>query len=161
MSGVTLRPLTAKEYDALRGPALAEFTADLARAEHRPVDDALRSRGESFFPPTLDEALAEPGAHILRLLDDSGTEVGLLWLGRASGSTTTGFVYDVAVDAEHRGRGLGRAAMLAAEERFRGEGCTHIALNVFGGNEPAERLYRSLGFEVDATQLSKPLQDPS
>lgn len=154
---VTLRPVTEEEYDAHRGPGLAEFTAELARAEHRPVDDALRARAESFFPASLTEALAEDGTHVLRVLDAAGTAVGLLWLGRAAGSPATGFVYDVVIDPEHRGRGLGRAAVLAAEDLFRREGCTRVGLNVWGWNDRAADLYRSLGFAVDAMQMSRPL----
>lgn len=119
MTSVTLRPVTAEEYDALRAPGLEEFTADLARAEHRTVDAALRTRAESFYPETLDAAL------------------------------------DVAGD--HRRQGLGRAAMVAAEDLLRADGCTRIALNVFGWNDGAAELYRTLGFEVDSTQLSKSL----
>jgi hypothetical protein len=37
------------------------------------------------------------------------------------------------------------------------EGCTRVALNVFGWNERAAGLYRSLGYEVDSMQMSKPL----
>jgi ribosomal protein S18 acetylase RimI-like enzyme len=69
-------------------------------------------------------------------------------------------VYDVHIDEAFRGRGLGRATMLAAEDVVRSEGFGRIALNVFGGNDRAEQLYRSLGYGVDSTQLSKSLEDP-
>lgn len=55
---------------------------------------------------------------------------------------------------------LARATMLAAEHVVRSEGFGRIALNVFGGNDRAEGLYRSLGYGVDSTQLSKSLEDP-
>lgn len=157
---VTLRPMTDAEYDTLRTPGLEAFAADLARSAHAPVDDAIRARAAHFYPETLDEATAVEGARITRVLDESGTVVGLLWLGRSPDNPATGFLYDVVIDDEHQGKGLGRAAMLAAERLLRDDGCTRIALNVFGWNERATRLYRSLGFEVDSMQMSKSLEEP-
>ena len=154
---VRLRPLADDEYDTIRTPMLDEFAADLARSAHAPVDDEVRARAAQFFPETLTDALAEAGASICRVLDEDGTDVGLLWLGRSPTNPLTGFVYDVVIDEPHRGRGLGRAAMLAAERVLLSEGCTRIALNVFGWNERAAGLYRSIGYEVDSMQMSKPL----
>ncbi len=159
MPAVRLRTLTDGEYDTMRTPMLEEFAADLARSAHAPVDDAVRQRAAQFFPETLTDALTEAGTTICRVLDEDGTDVGLLWLGRSPVNPGTGFVYDLVIDPEHRGRGLGRAAMGAAEELLRSDGCTRIALNVFGWNVAATALYRSLGFEVDSMQMSKPVSD--
>ena len=157
MTSVTLRPVTAEEYDAIRTPMLKEFAADLARSSHVPVDDEVRRRAADFFPETLTDALTEVGTIICRVDDEVGTDVGLLWLGRSPGNVQTGFVYDLVIDPQYRRRGLGRAAMRAAEDLLRAEGCTRIALNVFGWNHEAASLYRALGFEPDSMQMSKPL----
>ena len=159
MTSVSLRPVTAEEYDAIRAPMLEEFATDLARSAHTPVDDAVRRRAAQFFPETLTDALTEAGTTICRVIDAAGTDVGLVWLGRSPDNPKTGCVYDLVIDPEHRGRGLGRAAMGAAEEQLRSDGCTRIALNVFGWNVAATALYRSLGFEVDSMQMSKPVSD--
>ncbi len=55
-------------------------------------------------------------------------------------------IADVAVDPEHRGRGLGRAVLTASLRGLRGEGVRTIYLNVTEGNTPALALYRSVGF---------------
>ena len=157
MPTVRLRPLTDGEYDTIRTPMLDEFAADLTRSAHAPVDDEVRARAAQFFPATLTDALAEAGTSILRVLDADGADIGLLWLGRSPTNRLTGFVYDVIIDEQHRGRGLGRAAMLEAEKVLAADGCTRIALNVFGWNERAAGLYRSLGYDVDSMQMSKPL----
>jgi ribosomal protein S18 acetylase RimI-like enzyme len=157
MASVRLRPLTDGEYDSIRTPMLDEFAADLARSAHAPVDDEVRARAAQFFPDTLTEAIAEVGTSICRVLDQDGADVGLLWLGRSPTNPLTGFVYDVIIDEEHRGRGLGRAAMLEAEKVLAADGCTRIALNVFGWNDRAAGLYRSIGYEVDSMQMSKAL----
>jgi ribosomal protein S18 acetylase RimI-like enzyme len=151
--------MTDAQYDVMRTPALEEFAADLARSAHAPVDDAIRARAAHFYPETLTEATAVEGAHINRVIDGEGNDVGLLWLGRSPDNAHTGFVYDVIIEEAHRGKGLGRAAMVAAEDLLRADGCTRVALNVWGWNHRAMALYEALGYQVDSQQMSKPLGD--
>ncbi len=61
------------------------------------------------------------------------------------------------IDPAHRGRGLGRAAMVLAEEAARSQGASELGLNVFGPNTVARRLYESLGYETTAVNMRKPL----
>jgi ribosomal protein S18 acetylase RimI-like enzyme len=65
------------------------------------------------------------------------------------------FVYDIHLEKEHRGRGYGKAAMRFAEEEARRRGLDRVALNVFGRNAVARRLYESLGYEENAVSMSK------
>lgn len=52
----------------------------------------------------------------------------------------------IGVREGHRGRGVGRALMLAAEERARAEGLAKLSLSVEPENHGAKRLYGSLGY---------------
>ena len=97
------------------------------------------------------------GQHVMNLVVD-GEAVGVLWMGRPlGGSEDTWFVFYVEVDESHRGRGLGRQAMEAAEAWTIAHGGQRIALNVFGPNVVARSLYDSLGFQVMATSMFKDL----
>ena len=71
------------------------------------------------------------------------------------------FVYDVEIDERHRGRGLGRAAMLKAEEQAHARGIGRMELNVFGGNDVARGLYRSLGYVERAVSMGKDVERPA
>jgi GNAT superfamily N-acetyltransferase len=55
-------------------------------------------------------------------------------------------VHDVAVLASHRGRGVGRLLLTAAEQEAKNRGACKLTLEVLFGNSPARRLYESLGF---------------
>ncbi|MCX4879532.1 GNAT family N-acetyltransferase [Streptomyces sp. NBC_00847] len=88
------------------------------------------------------------------LLDHEGTPVGTLWVALLEDKA---YVYDVAADAAHRGRGHGRTLMLLAEGRAIAAGRRVLGLNVFAGNTPAERLYESLGYETTQYSLYKSL----
>ena len=52
------------------------------------------------------------------------------------------------VDADHQGKGYGRAGAKAVVERISAEAeCNEIRLSFVPGNEDAEALYTSIGFE--------------
>lgn len=55
-------------------------------------------------------------------------------------------VAELAVAADHRRRGIGRALLVASMGRLAGLGESRIALYVTLGNDPAIALYRSQGF---------------
>ncbi|HJQ51477.1 MAG TPA: GNAT family N-acetyltransferase [Gaiellaceae bacterium] len=92
------------------------------------------------------------------VLEAEGEAVGELWLcKRDDMGRPCLFVYDIHVADAYRGRGYGKAAMLLAEEEARRRGIDRIALNVFGRNEVARRLYLSLGYAENAIAMSKSL----
>lgn len=82
---------------------------------------------------------------------DGETTVGTIWLSRRS--PTAYYVYEVEVDAGRRGCGYGRAAMDAAAWWARDQGGEVLALNVFGRNAVARRLYLGLGYRVVFEEL--------
>jgi GNAT superfamily N-acetyltransferase len=92
------------------------------------------------------------------VIEADGEPVGELWLAeREDMGQRCFFVYDIHLAEAHRGRGHGKAAMLFAEEEARRRGIDRVALNVFGRNTVARRLYQSLGYEENAVAMSKNL----
>lgn len=59
----------------------------------------------------------------------------------------------MAVAATHRGRGVGRALIQAAVEHAGQRGLSRIELTVHAENTVAQALYRSIGFNVEGTQV--------
>ncbi len=122
----------------------------------RPADAfASAAREQAALLP---QGLATPGHHIWTVRAD-GSPVGHVWLA-VRGAPTGGrqaHLFDVEVAPEARGRGLGRAAVLAAEDAARGLGARRMTLNVFAHNTPALRLYDTLGYAVTLTFLTWPV----
>ena len=123
---------------------------------------------------TAEEAAAKSAEDLARLLPDglatkdtrlcvtrdaaSGGRVGIFWLNlRPHGTETAAFIYDIEVDAGLRGRGYGRAVMLAGADLARELGAVQIGLHVFAYNETAIALYTSLGFATTDLVMSLPL----
>jgi ribosomal protein S18 acetylase RimI-like enzyme len=61
----------------------------------------------------------------------------------------------IAVTAEHRGRGVGRALMEAAEDRAAREGIELMTLDAFSENRPAIELYQSMGYHASGVLMHR------
>lgn len=148
--------MTREEFAAWEARTTESYAEDLAKAHDVPLEVAL-ARARAQLPELLPNGQDSPGTWLLRVLDASGDAVGVLWLGPHRERAGVIHVYDIEIDEPYRGRGLGRGAMLAAETLVRESGADAISLNVFGFNEPARRLYDSLGYRVVSTQMMKSL----
>lgn len=97
----------------------------------------------------LEHPLAEPGWRRLWLaVDDRDGIVGHMDLkGSKLDVGMHRCLLGIAIERDHRGRGVGRLLMQAAIDFARGEpGLDWIDLSVFSHNTPALKLYRDLGF---------------
>src|SRR5262245_20922938 len=155
--GIVLRSMTQAELDARLPALVAGYAEDLHRAGRASADGA-RAEAERQTLDLLPDGVATPDMLFL-MAEDGGQPIGWLWLSlpNADNGRDAAWVFNIEVDPERRGRGYGRAMMLAAEEVLRSRGLTRLALNVFGDNATAIRLYESLGFRVTAQQMAKPL----
>jgi ribosomal-protein-alanine N-acetyltransferase len=83
--------------------------------------------------------------------EHNGTVVGYLAQTYAGAAV---HVARLAVLPEYGGQGIGRRLLVAGLERARAAGAARVLLNTQGSNEPAQRLYRSLGFRRTGEQVS-------
>jgi ribosomal protein S18 acetylase RimI-like enzyme len=117
-------------------PAVLAFWRTAAHAAHRPPDTAA----------ALDTLLArDPGA--LLVVTDGDQVVGTVIAGWDG---WRGHLYRLAVAPGHRGRGLGRALVAAAEERLRTFGCGRADAMVLVDNPTAHRLWTACGYAPQA-----------
>ncbi|MHC4492717.1 MAG: GNAT family N-acetyltransferase, partial [Planctomycetota bacterium] len=92
-----------------------------------------------------------------------GSPVGTLWFAEQLDETPPRvYIYDIEVDEEHRGKGVGTAAQQALDDEARRLGAEEIMLSVFSRNPGAIRLYERLGFRPNergkaGMRMSKPL----
>ncbi len=155
-NALRLRPVTPAEFaDWLPGhtAGYAELIASSGALSPEGAREKARRDTERMFPAGVNS----PGQLLFRVL--AGDEpVGTLWLGvPGPDDPLMAWVYDIVIEPACRGRGYGRSAMLLAEAEARARGMTSIGLNVHGQNTVARGLYDSLGYEITALQMKKPL----
>ncbi|HEY2327008.1 MAG TPA: GNAT family N-acetyltransferase [Gaiellaceae bacterium] len=149
----SLRPMTPDEYGAWLPAAREHYAADITRAGAS--EELAREKSERDFARLLADGVATAGQW-LYVVEADGESVGILWVAERDDDFGKNlFIYDIQIDEAQRGRGLGRAAMLLAEEEARRRGIATISLNVFGGNDVAQNLYRSLGYSEAAIYMVK------
>ncbi|TFC34053.1 GNAT family acetyltransferase [Cryobacterium sp. MDB1-18-2] len=102
-------------------------------------------------PPELDllRALAGETSTVLGLFDGK-ILVGTVMVGHDG---HRGWVYYLAVDDTHRGTGLGRRLMVAAEDWLRERGVVKLQLMVRSANAAVLSFYDRLGYEDADVQV--------
>jgi GNAT superfamily N-acetyltransferase len=153
---IRLRPILAEEFPAFVAVSKAGYASDI-EVHGGQTHEAAREKAEADFPAVLPGGLDTPG-HTIFVVEADGAAVGRLWLAeRELGGRRALYIYDISIDLDHQGRGYGRVTMKLAEEEARSRGIGRIELNVFGGNEVARNLYRSLGYAETSVQMGKDL----
>jgi RimJ/RimL family protein N-acetyltransferase len=156
---VRLRPLRDDEFDAYIEHGKVWYARDLTVNGGAPPEQA-KKKAEEDWEMLLPERLDSPGHHVFAVEEvATGERVGDCWLAERDTQFEgkVAFVYSIEIDERFRGRGFGKQAMLLLEDEARALGLTRISLNVFGGNEVARSLYRSLGYAEAAVSMSKDL----
>ncbi|MFF5378503.1 GNAT family N-acetyltransferase [[Kitasatospora] papulosa] len=154
--GVTGRRMTQREFDAWAAVSVGTYARSWM--ERGVPQEQARRKSETDHAANLPDGLATPGMYFHVLVHD-GAVLGHVWVARREEpeGQDLGYVFDVEVREEHRGRGYGRALMYLAEDVTLDAGLGLLGLHVFASNTPALRLYESLGYEVTQYNLAKAL----
>lgn len=140
------RAFAAADLPALRA---------LARVSHRDSrfyadPNFPRSRCDDLYETWIDKS-CHGYADAVLVAEDAGAAVGYVSCHLTEGDT--GQIGLFAVDAAHRGRGLGGALVTAALSWFAARSAGTVTVVTQGRNVAAQRLYQRGGFATDAVQL--------
>lgn len=151
--------MTEAEFRAYREEAVRTYAEEKVAAGNWSADEALL-RSEREFSSLLPEGVASRNQHLFTVRDAAET-VGLIWFAVDEAKPTAAFIYDFSVNEAHRGKGYGKGALQALEDRARALGVTSISLHVFGHNRVARALYEKLGYETTNINMTKKLKSVS
>ena len=135
--GYALRPLAPEDVPALTGLQNAAFTGTWGYQPNDPEEIAYR---------IYEQPLDHPDDVVL-LESSDGTLAGYCW-GERGAPGEPGAIGMVGIAPTLQGRGLGRVVTAAGLNLLVENGARPIDITVDEANEPAVRLYLSLGFTV-------------
>jgi ribosomal protein S18 acetylase RimI-like enzyme len=144
---LALVEMTDADYDRYLERVVAKYAGEGAKAIGIEPEEAVE-RAHAQIARLLPEGRRTPG-QFLRNLVRAEEVIGVLWFAdRLEGSPRRVFLYDIFIDEDLRGQGLGSAAMALFEDEARRIGADEVALHVFTHNTGAVRLYERLGYRA-------------
>jgi ribosomal protein S18 acetylase RimI-like enzyme len=148
--------MSEEEFQPFLAASCRAHADDQVRVGFLPADEALQIV-EERLRRLLPAGRASPGHYFLAIVDDSsGGKVGGLWYEvQEQGWMRKAFVWDIAVDEQHRRKGYGSGAFQAMEEKLGEIGVTAVDLSVFGHNEAARAMYDKLGYKTTGLTMRK------
>ena len=160
-SQTTIRRATAADL-----PAVGRLGALLVRLHHE--FDARRflaatPRTEHGYASYLRSQLVEP--NIVILVAESGSELrgytfaGVEGYDYMSLRGPAGVLYDIVVDPEHRGRGIGQQLLDATLAVLEQGGAPRVVLSTAEGNDSAQRLFARTGFRRTMIEMTRELSE--
>jgi ribosomal protein S18 acetylase RimI-like enzyme len=150
--------MTDTEFAAFRARAIHDYAIEKVAADEWPEDRAA-ALAEEQTAALLPDGKHTDGMFIVMAEIDGVGPVGYAWLALKRPEVACAWIYDIAIDEEHRGKGYGRALLNGLEQVAREHGLESIGLNVFAGNDYARRLYERAGYKATSIHMSKRLDD--
>ena len=155
---VSLAPFAEADFQSWFDHCTEEYAKDKQKTFGCTLE-AARTFAQSSMQNALADGLQTKDNHLFKVIDEKGDRIGAIWIAvQTQFNQKSAFIYDIEIEGNERGKGYGRAAMLALEAEVAKMGLPSIGLHVFAFNERAFALYQSLGFEVTDYTMRKKIQ---
>lgn len=152
--GIDLVPMDDADFASYRAVADEDYAQERFASGAEPtIEDSRRVAAEQMAD-VLPEGPRTAGHRLWTVLDGAGERVGILWVHLGE---DVAFIYDISLHESRRGQGLGTQALRAAAEEAASAGLDVLALNVFGSNDGARRLYAREGYRETEVLWSVPI----
>jgi ribosomal protein S18 acetylase RimI-like enzyme len=153
---VNLRAMTAEEFVPYEDADAHHYAENMVKAGFWSPEGAFK-KARDIHANLLPEGVHTQD-HLFFVIEDiqNKESMGVIWLfiDRET-EPPSGFIYDLLLHAQFRGRGLGKQAMLALEQKAKDLGLSSLALNVFEDNTVAKALYTSLDYQIQSSNMRK------
>ena len=155
---IELVPMTDADFRRYMETAVEDYAqAHLKAGDCEPGDALERARAD--YDALLPQGLASAGQHLFTVRTGAiEGPIGMVWFAlRERGAKKSAYIYDIQIDAAHRGHGYGEQALKKTEDLAASMGAARISLNVMGWNHAARSLYDKAGFSVTGIGMTKSL----
>ncbi len=153
---IRIKAMTDEEREAFLPLLNDSYVQDLAANACMSIVEA-RAEAEAEFAMLLQRGKSIEGQSLDIVLDEETSEpLGCVWW-HVDEQKKRGFLFNVYVLEQHRGKGIGHEIMKLMDETLRKKGATHVVLNVSAGNRVAQALYEKNGYASTNMFMTKRL----
>ncbi|OWR30835.1 GNAT family N-acetyltransferase [Saccharibacillus sp. O23] len=158
MEHVKLVPMSEEEFRIFRARAVIEYAEDKVKAGVWAEEEA-RELSEDTYSRYLPDGTATREHYLYTIYwGKKQQNVGCIWLHVPDAPAgKRAFLYEIRIEDDVQGLGLGQAAMHALDETARSLGASSIGLHVFGHNPAALHVYEKAGYVVTDYKMAKTL----
>ena len=156
---IHLRPTTQQEWESFLIVEIPEYARDHIRTGGWAEEDAFE-RATQQYAKLLPNGVETEGHHIFSIVEDeTDVSVGFIWYEeKTEASPPVAFVCNLHVFKSYRRRGYATAALTALEDVVHAEhGFKRLQLHVFGHNDAARALYKSMDYRETNVLMVKDL----
>jgi len=152
---IKLVPMQQEDFKPYLERGIREYADDHVRNGNWTAEEALeKSRKE--FEQLLPDGVNSKDQFLYSIIDDpDNNKVGLLWV---QVKDQKAFIYDFIIDESFRGKGYGKQALLALDEKLQSMNVESVGLHVFGDNTTAQELYKKMGYQITGIHMRKVLK---
>ena len=149
---VKLEPIQQKDFEIFLERGIREYAEDHVRNGNWTAEEALE-RSKKEFEQLLPDGVNSKDQFLFSITDETnGNKIGVLWVQIKNQKA---FIYDFIIDESFRGKGYGKQALAALDEKLISMNVDSVGLHVFGHNIVAQELYKKSGYEITNINMQK------
>jgi ribosomal protein S18 acetylase RimI-like enzyme len=154
---IKLRKMSQQEYTDYLSTAVVNYADEKIKGEGLTQEHATKLAQESYAAQ-LPQGLETQNQFLFSVVDNAdGKVIGMVWFASKQAPKPHAFIYDISLNADNRGKGLGKQLMKLTEAEVQRLGLKSIGLHVFGHNTTAISLYEKTGFRTTNRIMVKDL----
>jgi ribosomal protein S18 acetylase RimI-like enzyme len=151
---VRLEQMQQEDFEPYIERDIREYAEGHVKNGNWSAEEALeRSRKE--HQQLLPDGLETKDQYLFSIIDASDHKLGILWVNIENGRA---FIYDFRIDEAQRGKGYGKGALMALDEKLKSMNVESVGLHVFGDNVTAQELYKKMGYQITGIHMKKVLK---
>jgi ribosomal protein S18 acetylase RimI-like enzyme len=151
---ITLEPIQQEDFDRMLDTEIRGYAEEHVRNGNWPAEGALE-RSKKEFDALLPDGIHSKDQYLWSLIDEDSSKIGVLWV---QVKDQKAFIYDFVIDETFRGKGYGKQALMAMDEKLKAMNVESVGLHVFGDNIIAQELYKKMGYQITGIHMKKELK---
>jgi ribosomal protein S18 acetylase RimI-like enzyme len=153
---ITLLPIEQADYDIFLEQEIVGYAEDKVKSGNWQPEEALE-KSRADFQHYLPDGPRSKDQFVYTIFnEETQQKLGVLWVQvKMDEPRREAFILDFVIDEKFRGKGFGKQALSALDEKLMEMGSEFVGLHVFGHNTNAFELYKKMGYEVTNINMRK------